>query len=220
MLGQWSGWVTFPAPESEIWPRHGHLRGILDGFQGRQPNFQKWARPAWVLYRHSVCCQEKLPFACSLATKCTRPWKLKPDFVRPAIHGFGTSAKRRLPTRLTELAQFGWLPLAAALFGTTDWKQWLHHNFLPVLGLRLHAKVPPPPLTHPQLVVLLGLWERGVHRGQQCRALVLAAELAFGIPTVFQTTEKWQTVVKGQTFDLGECAQRIYTGALHRSCCQ
>jgi hypothetical protein len=40
----------------------------------------------------------------------------------------------------------------------------------------------------------------------------MAAELAFGLPTVFQTTEKWQTVVKGQTFDVGECAQRIHTG--------
>ena len=47
VLGQWSGWVTFPVPESEIWPRHGHLRGIPDGFQGRQPNFHKWARPAY-----------------------------------------------------------------------------------------------------------------------------------------------------------------------------
>ena len=47
LLGQWSGWVTFPVPETGVWPRHGHLRGILDGFQGRQPNFHKWARPAY-----------------------------------------------------------------------------------------------------------------------------------------------------------------------------
>ena len=32
LLGQWSGWVTFPVPETGVWPRHGHLRGILDGF--------------------------------------------------------------------------------------------------------------------------------------------------------------------------------------------
>ena len=70
--------------------------------------------------------------------------------LRPAIlHGFGTSAKQRLPTRLAELAQFGWLPLAAALFGTADWQpQWLHHNFLPVIGLRIHAKIPPSPLSY------------------------------------------------------------------------
>ena len=47
LLGQWSGLVTFPVPASGIWPRHGHLRKILDGYQGRQPNFHKWARPAY-----------------------------------------------------------------------------------------------------------------------------------------------------------------------------
>ena len=47
LLGQWAGWVTFPVPATGVWPRHGHLRGILDGFKGRQPNFHKWARPAY-----------------------------------------------------------------------------------------------------------------------------------------------------------------------------
>jgi hypothetical protein len=47
LLGQWSGWVTFPVPERGVWPRLVHLRGILDGFKGRQPNFHKWARPAY-----------------------------------------------------------------------------------------------------------------------------------------------------------------------------
>ena len=52
LLGQWSGLVTFPVPATGVWPRHGHLRGILDGFQGRQPNFHKWARPA---YEQGLC---------------------------------------------------------------------------------------------------------------------------------------------------------------------
>ena len=30
ILGQWSGHVTFPVPASRVWPRHGHLRKILD----------------------------------------------------------------------------------------------------------------------------------------------------------------------------------------------
>ena len=47
LLGQWSGLVTFPVPASGVWPRHGHLRKILDGYQGRQPNFHKWAGPAY-----------------------------------------------------------------------------------------------------------------------------------------------------------------------------
>ena len=80
--------------------------------------------------------------------------EIEPEFMRPAIlHGFGTNAKKRLPGRLTELAHFGWMPLAAALFGTVKWlPQWMHHNFLPVIGLRVHAKVPPSPLTDRQLV--------------------------------------------------------------------
>ena len=86
--------------------------------------------------------------------------EIEQGFMRPAIlHGFGTSVKQRLPTRLAELAQFGRLPLAAALFGTVDWQpQWLHHNFLPVIGLRVHAKIPPSPLSYQQVVSLLGLW--------------------------------------------------------------
>ena len=70
LLGQWLGWVTFPVPESDVWPRHGHLRGILDGFQGRQPNFHKWARPAYE--------QGALPTLSLLPgreTIYTRPWK-------------------------------------------------------------------------------------------------------------------------------------------------
>lgn len=47
ILGQWSSWVTFPVPKSGQWPRHGHLRGIAEGYKGRQPNFHKWARPAF-----------------------------------------------------------------------------------------------------------------------------------------------------------------------------
>ena len=94
--------------------------------------------------------------------KIYQAMEIKQGFMRPAIlHGFGTSAKQRLPTRLAELAQFGWLPLAAALFGTVDWQpQWLHHNFLPVIGLRVHAKIPPSPLSYQHVVSLLGLWER------------------------------------------------------------
>ena len=80
--------------------------------------------------------------------KIYQAMEIEQGFMRPAIlHGFGTSAKQRLPSRLAELAQFGWLPFAAALFGTAEWQpQWLHHNFLPVIGLRVHAKIPPSPL--------------------------------------------------------------------------
>ena len=47
----------------------------------------------------------------------------------------------------------------------------------------------------------------------QCRALTEAAELSFGLPAAFSTLEDWQTGIKGQVFDVVQCAQRIYTGA-------
>ena len=68
--------------------------------------------------------------------------EIEPDFMRPVIlHCFGTSAKKRLPSHLADLASHGWMPLAAAFYGSAEWKpQWMHHNFLPVIGLRIDAK--------------------------------------------------------------------------------
>lgn len=128
--------------------------------------------------------------------------EIEPDFMRPVIL-HGTSAKKRLPSRLAELAQHGWMPLAVALFGTAEWRpQWMHHNFLPVIGLRLHAKLPPPPLTYRQLVSLLGLWEREGSRGLNCRALTQAAHIDFGLPDPFCVPKVWQTAINDQTFDV------------------
>ena len=197
LLGQWSGWVTFPVPASGIWPKHGHLRGILNGYQKRQPNFHKWARPAYE--------QGALPTLSILpgevvikvlpGDKMYQAMEIEPDFMRPVIlHGFGTSAKKRLPSHLADLASHGWMPLAAALYGSAEWKpQWMHHNFLPVIGLRVHAKRLPPPLRYRQLGLLLGLWERDDNRGLNCRALAQAAHLPFGLPYPFTAPEAWPT---------------------------
>ena len=197
LLGQWSGWVTFPVPASGIWPKHGHLRGILNGYQKRQPNFHKWARPAYE--------QGALPTLSILpgevvikvlpGDKMYQAMEIEPDFMRPVIlHGFGTSAKKRLPSHLADLASHGWMPLAAALYGSAEWKpQWMHHNFLPVIGLRVHAKRLPPPLRYRQLGLLLGLWERDDNRGLNCRALAQAAHLTFGLPYPFTAPEAWPT---------------------------
>ena len=77
LLGQWSGWITLPVPETGVWPRHGHLRGILDGFQGRQPNFHKWARPAYE--QGALPTLSLLPGEVVIKVlpgdKSTRPWK-------------------------------------------------------------------------------------------------------------------------------------------------
>ena len=219
ILGQWSGLVTFPVPATGQWPRHGHLQGILDGFQGRQPNFHKWARPAYE--QGALPTLSLLPGEVAIKVlpgdKMYQAMEIEPGFMRPVIlHGFGTRAKQRLPSRLEDLAQFGWLPLAAALFGTAEWQpQWLHQNFLPVIGLRVHAKLPPSPLSYQQLVALLGLWERRPALGTPCRALAQAAVLAFGLPTAFRAPEEWTTSVKGEVFDLVQCSQRIGRGSQH-----
>ena len=134
--------------------------------------------------------------------------------MRPVIlHGLGTNAKKRMPSSLADLAQFGWLPLAAALFGTQEWKpQWLHHNFLPVVGLRLHAKVPPPPLSQAQLILLCGLWQRKEQSEPSCTSLQQAALLKFGLPLPFREMAKWEVTVNEQAIDVGEVSKQNYIG--------
>ena len=69
--------------------------------------------------------------------------EIEHNYMRPVIlHGFGASAKRRMPERLRDLAASRLLPMAVSLFGTPGWcPQWMHPHFLPVIGLRLHAKL-------------------------------------------------------------------------------
>ena len=89
------------------------------------PNFHKWARPAYE--QGALPTLSLLPGEVMIKVlpgdKIYQAMEIEQGFMRPAIlHGFGTSAKQRLPSRLAELAQFGWLPLVAALFGTVDWQ--------------------------------------------------------------------------------------------------
>ena len=73
-------------------------------------------------------------------------------------------------------------------------------------------RIPPLRVTRKQMISLLGLWERRVRIDNKCRSLAQAAELVFGLPTAFTEQDKWTTDVKGHTFDVVQCAQRIYTG--------
>ena len=90
VLGQWSGLVTFPVPASGVWPRHGHLRRILDGYQGRQPNFHKWARPAYE--QGALPTLSLLPGEVSVRVlpgdKMYQAMTIEPHYMRPVIlHG-------------------------------------------------------------------------------------------------------------------------------------
>ena len=217
ILGQWSGHVTFPVPASRVWPRHGHLRKILDAYQGRQPNFHKWARPAFE--QGALPTLSILPGDVAIRVlpgdKMYQAMTIEPNFMRPAIlHGFGTSAKRQLPQSLIDLASEGWLPLAASLLGTKKWQpQWMHQNFLPVQGLRLHSKVAPSPLTQDQLLLLCSLWHREGERGRKCAALQQATTLIFGVPTPFQEIDAWERTVQECNVDVLAYAKRAYLGS-------
>ena len=72
--------------------------GILDGYQGRQPNFHKWAWPAYE--------QGALPTLSLLSgevsvrvlpgDKMYQPMAIEPHYMRPVIlHGFGTTEEAR-----------------------------------------------------------------------------------------------------------------------------
>ena len=120
-----------------------------------------------------------------------------------------------MPERLEEqLAHRGWLPLAAALFGTAQWRpQWMHSNFLPVIGLRLHAKLAPSPLTDHQVVMLLGMWERTELQEPRCRSLANTAPVQFGPPAQLRDGQSWTIQVADQGLDLIGAVLRRYTGA-------
>ena len=128
--------------------------------------------------------------------KIYQAMEIEPEFMRPAIlHGFGTSAKKRLPVRLAELAQYGWMPLAAALFGTVKWRpQWLHHNFPPSHWIASPCQGTASSLTDRQL-------------------LEQAAQLDFGLPTVFDALGTWHTEINGYTFDIHCALPNKYTPA-------
>ena len=89
----------------------------------------------------------------------------------------------------------------------------MHHNFLPIIVLRIHAKRLPPPLRYRQLVLLLELWERDDNRGLNCRALAQAAHLTFGLSYPFTPPEAWPTTTSDHTFDVVQLAEKS-TGGL------
>ena len=75
VLGQWSGLVTFPVPASGVWPRHGHLRRILDGYQGRQSTSTNGLGLPMSKepFRPLACCRVKSAYEYYRETRCTKP---------------------------------------------------------------------------------------------------------------------------------------------------
>ena len=89
----------------------------------------------------------------------------------------------------------------------------MHSNFLPVIGLRLHAKLAPSPLTDHQVVMLLGMWGRTELQKPRCRSLANAAPVQFGLPAQLRDGQSWTIQVADQGLDLIGAVLRRYTGA-------
>ena len=85
-------------------------------------------------------------------------------------------------------------------------------QFLPVVGLRLHAKVPPVPLSQAQLTLLCGLWHRKEQSKPSCTSLQQAAPLTFGPPLPFREMTNWEVTVNEQAIDIGEVSKQHYSG--------
>ena len=91
----------------------------------------------------------------------------------------------------------GVLPLAAALFGTAECQpQWLHHNFLPVIDLRVYAKISPSTLSYQQQVALLGLWERRPPLELRAGPLPKLLYSHLASQQLFRAPEEWTASVK------------------------
>ena len=81
-----------------------------------------------------------------------------------------------------------------------------------MVGLRLHAKVPPPPLSQAQLILLCGLWQRKEQPEPSYASLQQAAPLKFGLPLPFREMAKWDVTVNEQAIDVGEVSKQNYIG--------
>ena len=64
---------------------------------------------------------------------------------RPVIlHGYG-GAQKEMPTSLAALAQFGWIPMAAAMVGSASSSPlWTGQDWRPILGTSVDTRILPP----------------------------------------------------------------------------
>ena len=80
---------------------------------------------------------------------------------RPVIlHSYG-GAKKEMPTSLAALAQFGWVPMAAAMVGSgSSSPLWTGQDWRPILGTSVDTRILPPPLSEKESLLLLSQWIR------------------------------------------------------------
>ena len=78
----------------------------------------------------------------------------------PIMHAYG-GAKSGMAQALQSIASEGWIPLAAAMVGTSDKPPlWADLGLRPVVGTTLDIKLGPRPLEHRDVALLLSCWKR------------------------------------------------------------
>ena len=162
LIGEWTSRILFPVPKGP-WPRHGHAGALLRRYQARSPRMVAWARATFeqgalpsLLFLQGLVPIFTLPGdkmfqATGLCSHKQRP---------PIMHAYG-GAKSGMAQALQSIASEGWIPLAAAMVGTSD-KQplWADLGLRPVVGTTLDIKLGPCPLQHRDVALLLSCWKR------------------------------------------------------------
>ena len=76
------------------------------------------------------------------------------------MHAYG-GAKSGMAQALQSIASEGWIPLAAAMVGTSDKPPlWADLGLRPVVGTTLDIKLGPRPLERRDVALLLSCWKR------------------------------------------------------------
>ena len=162
LIGEWTSRVLFPVPKGP-WPRHGHAGALLRRYQARSPRIVAWARATFeqgalpsLLFLQGLVPIFTLPGdkmfqATGLCSHKQRP---------PIMHAYG-GAKTGMAQALQSIASEGWLPLAAAMVGTSDKPPlWTDLGLRPVVGTTLDIKLEPCPLERREVALLLSCWKR------------------------------------------------------------
>ena len=162
LIGEWTSRILFPVPKGP-WPRHGHAGALLRRYQARSPRMVAWARATFeqgalpsLLFLQGLVPIFTLPGdkmfqATGLCSHKQRP---------PIMHAYG-GAKSGMAQALQSIASEGWIPLAAAMVGTSDKPPlWADLGLRPVVGTTLDIKLGPRPLEHRDVALLLSCWKR------------------------------------------------------------
>ena len=162
LIGEWTSRILFPVPKGP-WPWHGHAGALLRRYQTRSPRIVAWARATFeqgalpsLLFLQGLVPIFTLPGdkmfqATGLCSHKQRP---------PIMHAYG-GAKSGMAQALQSIASEGWIPLAAAMVGTSDKPPlWADLGLRPVVGTTLDIKLGPRPLERRDVALLLSCWKR------------------------------------------------------------